>query len=384
MTHQKKSLLSAIVIFIALVLWMLSGRLGNHDQGTAHANTPTGDESILSELPLSEDESPINGDVSAISVVVENSYAHWIQPTVEIYARTEPLQEASISSLLGGIIESVSMQAGQLVSEGDPLVIVSLGTKPSRLSEAQAWLKKRSADVAAASKMKSEGYQSEAEYQGIVAALEAAKHELAQIELEIWLSTVRAPFNGVVEKRNAEPGSVINSGQVLGQLVRQDQYLLVANLPESQVHLFTIGQTATARLTTGKTVDGTVRYIATQADDKTRSYRLEVLIDNDHPRFVGGASAKLLLERNQVQVHRVSSNVVTLDEEGVLGVKTVGIDHRVEFWPVDISQAERQMLLVQGMPEATQVIVSGQGFVRAGDLVKISPAQPAKSAAESL
>lgn len=380
MTHQKKSILSAVVIFIALVLWMLSGQFGGGEQGAAQANVPTDSESLLVDSAATDRDQ----DSSLISVVVESSYAHWIQPTLEIYARSEPVQVVEVSSLLSGIIQEVSMLPGQLVKQSDPLVQLSLGTKPSRLVEAKALVKKRAADLAAAKKMKSKGYQSEAEYQGIVAALESAKHQLAQVELEIFLSTIRASFDGVIEKRSTEPGAVISAGQVLGQLVRQNQYLLVANLPETQVHLFSIGQEATARLASGKTVNGMVRYIATQAGEKTRSYRLEVLVDNDQPRFVGGASAKLLLARDKVQVHRVSSNVVTLDEDGVLGVKTVNAEDKVEFWPIDISQAERQTLLVQGMPESAQVIVSGQGFVRAGDLVKVSSAADEATQSEQL
>lgn len=365
MSHKKKSLLSALVIVVALVVWMASGRLSG-DLGTAEANTPAIDIDQESAAMVVDG----NDDDSVVSVVVETSYANWIEPELTVYARSEPLQIAELSSLLGGIVESVGMQPGQLVSMGDPLVQLSLGTKPEELREAQAWVNKRSADLVAASKMKAKGYQSEAEYQGIVAALETAKRELAQIELQIWLSTIRAPINGVIEWRDVEPGAVVAVGELLGRLVRQDQYLLVANVPESQVHLFSIGQTATAETIGGEKVSGKVRYIATQADEKTRSYRLEVLIENDQTRFVGGATAKLLLARDKIQVHRVSSNVVTLDEDGVLGIKTVDADSRVEFWPIDISESERQTLLVKGLPETTQVIVSGQGFVRAGDLVK--------------
>ena len=369
MSHQKKSILSAVVIFIGLALWMASGHFGS-EQGAVHASIDSGDSGDSS--PLSEVEP--KDQPAVIPVVVETSYAHWIEPEVEIYARREPLQTATVSSILSGIIETVSMQPGQLVSQGDTLAQLSLATRPSRLSEAKAWVKKRSADLEAARKMKSKGYQSEAEYQGIVAALESAKRELADIELEIYLSTIRAPFDGVVESRTAEPGEVIAGGKVLGQVVRQDKYLLVANVPESQVGLFTVGQMATARLGDGEMVTGTVRYIATQADTQTRSYRLEVTVDNDKERFVGGATAKLLLKRQKIQVHRVPSNVVTLDEEGTLGVKTVNAENYVEFWPIDISQSQSQTLLVQGMPEATQLIVSGQGFVRAGDLVKVTVA----------
>lgn len=367
MSHKKKSLLSAVVLVIALVLWMMSGQMGG-DVGTAEANVPNGDNSATAVESASLEEEQ---EESVISVVVETSYANWIEPEISIYARSEPVQVAPISSIVSGIVESVTMQPGQLVSVGDVLVQLAPGTTREELREAKAWVDKRSADLAAASKMKAKGYQSEAEYQGIVASLETAKRELAQIELKIYLSTIRAQINGVVEQRNVEPGAVLAGGELLGSLVRQDQYLLVANVPESQVHLFSIGQLASAQFTSGEKLAGVVRSIATQADAVTRSYRLEVLVDNDKQRFVGGATAQLLLLRDKIQVHRVSSNVVTLDEDGVLGVKTVNQENHVEFWPVDISDAGRQTLLVQGMPETTQVIVSGQGFVRAGDLVKI-------------
>lgn len=383
MAAHQKSILTALAIFLLLVLWMASGSWGD-DSGSVQATTEggelTGGPESLEQVAAEEGKSA----AGMVSVVIETSHARWVQPEMEIYSRSEPLQAAGISSPLAGIVESVSMQPGQLVKQGEVIAQLSMGTKLERLSEAKAWVKKRTADLAAATTMKSKGYQSEAEYQGIAAALETAKREQAQVELEIRLGTIRASFDGVIEKRSVEPGDVVSIGQVLGQLVRQNQYLLVANVPESQVHLFATGQLAKARLATGSMVTGRVRYIATQADSQTRSYRLEVVVDNPQERFVGGATAKLLLKRDKIQVHQVSSNVVTLDDTGVLGVKTVNAENIVEFWPIDISQAERQTLLVEGMPKSTQVIVSGQGFVRAGDAVLIADANSSVGGPDAL
>lgn len=68
---------------------------------------------------------------------------------------------------------------------------------------------------------------------------------VAQAELNLQYTTIRAPVNGVVSKRNVEPGQVVQPGQPLMSIVNLDDIWLTANYKETQLENMKVGQRAT-------------------------------------------------------------------------------------------------------------------------------------------
>ena len=70
--------------------------------------------------------------------------------------------------------------------------------------------------------------------------------------------------------------------------------------------------------------------------------------------------------------HLLPQSVLTLDDEGVLGVRTVE-DGVVAFYPVTIVSDTREGVWVTGLPVISEVITVGQENVTAGQAVDASP-----------
>ena len=66
--------------------------------------------------------------------------------------------------------------------------------------------------------------------------------------------------------------------------------------------------------------------------------------------------------------HLLPQSVLTLDDEGVLGVRAVE-DSKVAFYPVTILKDTREGVWVTGLPPKVDVITVGQEFVQAGQTV---------------
>lgn len=69
--------------------------------------------------------------------------------------------------------------------------------------------------------------------------------------------------------------------------------------------------------------------------------------------------------------HLVSPALLTLDDEGVVGIRTVGADGRVEFHAAEIVADETAGVWLAGLPETVTVITVGHEFVREGDKVEV-------------
>jgi membrane fusion protein, multidrug efflux system len=68
---------------------------------------------------------------------------------------------------------------------------------------------------------------------------------VAQAQLNLEYTTVKAPVNGVVSKRNVEVGQVVQPGQPLLAIVNLDDIWVTANYKETQLEKMKVGQKAT-------------------------------------------------------------------------------------------------------------------------------------------
>jgi membrane fusion protein (multidrug efflux system) len=96
------------------------------------------------------------------------------------------------------------------------------------------------------------------------ARLKEAQAELAQAELQLQYTEVRAPGDGIVSKRTAELGQIVQSGQPLLAIVPLHEVWVVANFKETQLARVHPGQRAeiTVDGLPGKKFAGTVNSIS--------------------------------------------------------------------------------------------------------------------------
>ena len=99
--------------------------------------------------------------------------------------------------------------------------------------------------------------------------------------------------------------------------------MVVAWVSERAVGQLRPGAVGHARLVTGEVVDGTVRYVSRVAEPKTRTYRIELEIPNPDYAIPAGMTTGLTLPLESVASHFISPSLLSLDEDGALGVKVV-------------------------------------------------------------
>jgi multidrug efflux system membrane fusion protein len=176
-----------------------------------------------------------------------------------------------------------------------------------------------------------------------------------------------------------EVGDFVDVGDEVALVIEQDPYLVVGDAPETLVARFRPGEPGTARLADGRVVEGRVRYVATQADPATRTFRVELEVPNPAGRFPAGMSARVLVREPEVLAHRVSAAVLILADDGTVGIKAVAGDGTVSFHPTRIVKSEADAVWLGGLPERLRLITTGQGFVAAGERVDVATGAEAGS-----
>ena len=350
-SRYKSWLLSGGII-ITVILWLLSGQLGDQESTTASRASANAEPAVTKG-----------------SVRVRTQSAEQVQRTIIVNGKTAPARVVSLTAETDGRIESIGARRGASVERGTTIVRLDKRDREARLAQASATVKQREVEYDGRLKLKSESYVSEAKLHEAVALLEAARAELTRAELDLTYMDIRAPFGGALQSRAVEVGDFVKRGEPIGSYVDNRTIIVSANLSEFDAQYVDVGDEAEAQLATGETVRGLVRYVAPVADEATRTFVVELEIDNSDGELRIGGTAELRIPAEEVLAHRVSPSLLTLDDAGNVGVKIVNQSGQVEFVVADIALSSNDGIWLAGLPQNATIITVGQGYVESGAMV---------------
>jgi multidrug efflux system membrane fusion protein len=146
-----------------------------------------------------------------------------------------------------------------------------------------------------------------------------------------------------------------------------DPMLVTARVAERDVHLVNTGSMATGVFSDGHTVTGPITFVGRQADPTTRTYRVEVQVDNKDRAVRSGITTEVVIPVATVLAHKVNPSLFALDETGAIGVRTLSNQDVVDFYRVDVFDDDENGVWVTGLPDTTRLITVGQELVTRGD-----------------
>lgn len=348
---QRPYLIAALITLI-LLLWMASGPSAAEQKSTLKAQIPNHDKKQLTA-----------------QVKVETRFGQNIYKTIELYGRTEPDRITTLKAEVRGKIVEVLAKRGSRVAEGQIIAKIALNDLPAQLQRSQALLTQREVEYQGAMKLSEQGYQGKVQLAQSFAALESVKAEIESLQLDIANTVIKAPFTGILNTRYVEVGDYVASGDDIAMIADLDPLIVRAHVTEQQISQLSVGQVAQVTLLNGEQAQGKLRYIASVGNDATNTFKIEVAIDNKEAQLFAGLSSELTIALAKMSAIKISPALLALDEHGNIGVKSVK-DTIVQFTPIEIIKSESDGIWLTGLGEQADIIVLGQGFVRAGDKVE--------------
>lgn len=233
----------------------------------------------------------------------------------------------------------------------------------------------------------------EARYQAAVAQVDLARAQFEQAsarldELKITLSNtqITSPVDGFVAKRYLDPGAFVSANAPVASVVDIRTVRMVANLVEKDVKRVPVGTTASVEVDAfpGESFSGRVSRVAPVFDPATRTAEMEIEVPNTGFRLKPGMYARVLLTVGmRPNALTVPSNaVVNLDGkpgvfvaaapkgDGPQPASSTSGAINVRFQQVETGIRDGvQIEITSGVTEGAQVITTGAGALRDGDLV---------------
>lgn len=418
---------AAAVILLLAALWLATGTFVEGGQGPGEGERPIiglfeeeggpistaleesgiaahheeSGEEVNPYLTIAERVAQAGGDsdTEARSVRTETFTLKMMEIEAPLRGRTKAKSVVSVVPETSGTVTEVHVEKGDRVAEGDLLCTLDQGTRQAGVDQAEAALLQAQASLEQARQqlqtnksLRDEGLapantalQFESAVTAAEAAVAASQSALDNARAELERTEVVASVGGVVQAPLATVGSMLGPQAPCATIVELDPMLFVGSIPEARIGLAKTGLPATITTVTGQKAEGTVSYIASIADPDTRSFPVEIEIANPDGILRDGLTAEALVSLGTAPAHVLPQSVLTLDDEGVLGVRSVA-DGIVEFHPVTIIRDTRDGVWVTGLPPSIDIITVGQEYVLAGqkvDATNVSAPATEETATES-
>lgn len=281
------------------------------------------------------------------------------------------------------------VKRGQLLARGDDAQLqAQLAQQDALVRQARADLAQAQANLDRAESVKDAGvYSTEAlQTRRTAAEAAAARLELAQaqrreFEVRIAQTRVHAPADGVIARRSATVGAVLQPGMELFRLLRDAQVEWRAELPDTALDGIQPGARVRLRIDGARSVEGRVRLVAPTVDAHTRNGIVYVSLPPGVPLKAGGHA------QGEIEVGQTAAwtlpEAVLLSRDGHSFVYVIG-DHGVAHAArVETGVRQDGRVEVRGLAPNASVVATGAGFVKDGERVRVAASPPAAAGARS-
>lgn len=416
-----KSFGLSIFILAAATIWFATGTLVQGGQGPGNGErsiselidgkengpltrtlanagllVPHDEEEVeLARMTVAQRVALENGDVNtAISVRTETFRVQQMPIEVKLRGRTTASANIAAVAQTPGVVQTLHVNKGDRVEAGDLLCTLDTGTRAAAVAQANAALAQAEAGLAQAqldadtnASLRERGLAPantanavDVAVAAAEAAVSAAQAGLDNAQAELDRTRINAEVGGLVQAPIATRGAMLAQGGVCATIVQLDPIVFAGSVTEANIALARTGLAASLHTVTNQNATGEVTYVAASAEEATRSFPIEIEFDNSDFAIRDGVTAEATVNMGTLPGHLLPQSVLTLNDAGVLGVRTVE-DSKVAFYPVTIMSDTREGVWVTGLPASVEIITIGQEFVVDGQAVNASPT-PATDAPE--
>lgn len=303
---------------------------------------------------------------------------------LEVTLRGYTQARASLAAVTqtSDIVKSVAVREGQRVAAGDLICTLDNGTRQASVDQAKASVKQAEAALIKAQAdhkinlaLRERGLVSENSAEGFAANLLAAQSglEAAQVahrnrEKELENTHIYAALAGVIQAPIVEVGTLLKVGGACANIIQLDPMVFIGAVPQAKITFVKLGLKAKITTITKQSAEGEVSFVAVSSDPATRTFELEIEFANPGGAIFDGLTAQAAVEMGNLPAHLLPQSVLTLDSDGMLGVK-VAEENKVVFYPLEILGDTRDGIWVTGLPLRADVIVVGQEYVSDGQMI---------------
>ena len=300
------------------------------------------------------------------------------------------LRDASLSSVVTGVISDIRVDVGDRVAQGDVLLTIDSALAQRELARAQAAVDEARVQLGEARRLKAEANKlaetrniprSQADTRAAEAllaeaALTRSKAEADLVRERLARHQLRAPFAGVITQRSHDVGEWLDSSASALRLLSPADLVFDAQLPQERFADAAVGTAVQVRLDAlpGQALSGTLRTLVPSADASSRSLLLRVQFNDLPATLIPGLSGRLQLADAGVPALQVPRDALLTRSDGQRQVVVAvgsGAQLQANLRDVEIGDALGPLVLIRaGLKAGERVVVRGNESLRDGQRLR--------------
>ena len=271
------------------------------DQTNAVPSQPAPDQGAVVSTPIVD-------TVAADTALAHATDTARAASAFDVSGTLEPQSRALLRAELSGALRTLAAKVGEPVRAGAVLATLEVPAVRAALAAAEAQVQAQQVSLqqvqrerarvagllAVGGVSRAEMDEWDARVQATEAALQAAQAQRASAQGDVARLTVRAPFSGVVERRMATQGSMVQAGDELLSIIDPGTLELDAGVPATLARAARPGARVALRVAGwgDSTVTARIVRVAPALDPVTRQLRVTVRVPNAAGRLPAGAWAE--------------------------------------------------------------------------------------------
>ncbi|HEV7241318.1 MAG TPA: efflux RND transporter periplasmic adaptor subunit [Thermoanaerobaculia bacterium] len=308
---------------------------------------------------------------------------------VRYSATVEPDAQVAVAFRVSGYVEDVAVEEGDRVSKGTVLARVrssdyaeKLGQASASQHEAQAALAQAKNDLARAQTLFAANALTKPELDAAIANVDVNQARVnrgraaaGEAGLALRDTALVAPIDGVILRRNIERGDLGAPGATAFVLANTRTVKVMFGAPDTMISALKTGQSieVTTESMADKGFDGKIARIAPAADPKTRSFDVEIHIDNASNELKPGMVASLQIARGSAPLLAVPLDAVVRPAKSKEGYAVYVVNSgKVQMRNVDLGEPMGNLVALHGgLGKGEQIVVSGPALLVDGQAVRV-------------
>ena len=300
--------------------------------------------------------------------------------TFTLQGEALPYLSTTLYAKLSGFLRQINVDKGSSVSKGQVIAMIESPETDQdfKALKVDADNKRRNAQRA-----ESLGKQQLLSDRDVEQAMADARMAEAKLESSGALKAyqvVKAPFNGVITQRFADPGALVqnasNSASAALPLVtvaQVDRLRVTIYLDQTVASQIEVGAQVTVRAAERPELVRKARISRVNGglDPRTRTLLAEVDLDNHDRVFLAGGSVQVELKVKAASRLEIPAEALSL-QNGRPFAAVLGVDQKVHFVPLTLGDEERQRVRVlAGVKEGDVVILNPGLELQEGTRVRV-------------
>lgn len=316
---------------------------------------------------------PGNNEKKLTNVKVKDIAGEHFQETYKVIGTVKPFASAKLSSEEGGLITYLAKDKGSRIGKGEVVVKLKKDVDDAAYQQALAQYDLAKDNFERMEKLYQENATTEQQFTSAKLQLDIAEKSVELYRTRLSKGYVISPISGVVDAKFMNRGEMTAPGAPIISVVDISRVKINAGLAERFVGEVTVGQTVKINFDVlpDDEFEGTISYVSPTLDAQSRTFEIEIVLNNSKNKIKPEMSANIIITRLDVDdavvlprdliVDNGDEKFVFILEGDIAKKRNIELD----------GNAGNNIMVTKGLNIGDKLIYEGFRALADGDKVKI-------------